>query len=51
MSPTTTANPNTDPNALPEWYDPFPEPNTIPHGWDLSEYLREGPTSSKKPIR
>jgi len=24
-------------DALPEWHDPFPEPNTIPAGWDLSE--------------
>ncbi len=24
-------------NSLPEWHDPFPEPQTIPSGWDLSE--------------
>lgn len=23
---------------LPEWYDPFPEPQTVPSGWDLSEF-------------
>ncbi len=21
---------------LPEWHEPFPEPNTIPMGWNLS---------------
>ena len=21
---------------LPEWHEPFPEPNTIPSGWNLS---------------
>ena len=20
---------------LPEWFDPFPEPHTLPSGWDL----------------
>ena len=31
---------NTPPPAdhLPEWYDPFPEPQTVPSGWDLSEF-------------
>jgi hypothetical protein len=24
---------------LPEWHEPFPEPKTIPSGWDLSEVL------------
>jgi len=23
----------------PEWHEPFPEPQTIPSGWDLSEVL------------
>lgn len=23
-------------NILPEWHEPFPEPQTIPSGWDLS---------------
>ena len=23
-------------DALPEWHEPFPEPQTIPSGWDLS---------------
>ncbi len=26
-------------NFLPEWHEPFPEPQTIPSGWDLSEVL------------
>jgi hypothetical protein len=26
-------------NAMPEWHEPFPEPQTIPSGWDLSEVL------------
>jgi hypothetical protein len=25
--------------AMPEWHEPFPEPQTIPSGWDLSEFL------------
>jgi hypothetical protein len=28
-------------NAMPEWYDPFPEPQTIPSGWDLSEFFSQ----------
>jgi hypothetical protein len=24
---------------LPEWHEPFPEPNTIPSGWNLSSIL------------
>jgi hypothetical protein len=23
----------------PAWHDPFPEPQTIPSGWDMSEVL------------
>ena len=26
-------------SVLPEWHEPFPEPQTIPSGWDLSEVL------------
>jgi len=26
-------------NGIPEWHEPFPEPQTIPSGWDLSEVL------------
>jgi hypothetical protein len=25
--------------VIPEWYEPFPEPQTIPSGWDLSAVL------------
>jgi hypothetical protein len=29
-----------DPESImPEWHEPFPEPQTIPSGWDLSELL------------
>ena len=31
----TDLNPNPDP--MPDWRDPFPEPNTIPGGWDVSD--------------
>ena len=34
----TTQNENHD-FSRPEYHDPFPEPNTIPSGWDLSELL------------
>jgi hypothetical protein len=34
----TTQNENPDFSPT-EYYDPFPEPNTIPSGWDLSEML------------
>ena len=26
-------------SALPEWHEPFPEPQTIPSGWDLTAML------------
>ena len=30
-------NPEFDPEEpLPEWHEPFPEPQTIPSGWDVS---------------
>ena len=25
--------------SLPEWHEPFPEPNTIPSGWNLSSIV------------
>ena len=37
-------------NALPEWHEPFPEPQTIPAGWDVSEVLSASaalPSSTK----
>ena len=24
---------------LPEWFDPFPEPHTLPSGWDLDSIV------------
>ncbi len=33
MTPTT--------DSMPDWFDPFPEPHTIPNGWDLSNMLGE----------
>jgi len=33
MTPQT----NTNIDSMPEWYDPFAEPNTMPK-WDLSEH-------------
>ena len=32
---------NTNPQpttSMPDWYDPYPEPNTMPRKWDLSQY-------------
>ena len=26
-------------SLLPEWHEPFPQPQTIPSGWDLSEVI------------
>jgi hypothetical protein len=26
-------------SVLPEWHEPFPEPQTIPSGWDLTGML------------
>ena len=31
-----TASSNSNPDSMPDWYDPFAEPNTIPGGWDVS---------------
>lgn len=37
--------PNTEFEASPtETYDPFPQPNTIPDGWDVSQILSPSPT-------
>jgi hypothetical protein len=35
MTPQT----DTTNDCLPDWYDPFPEPNTIPDGWDVSNLM------------
>ena len=32
----TVFNPQID--RLADWHDPFPEPRTLPSGWDLSEF-------------
>ncbi len=33
------SNTNTqDTTSMPDWYDPYPEPNTMPRKWDLSQY-------------
>jgi hypothetical protein len=29
-----------------DWFDPFPEPRTIPSGWDLSEFFSTPQTDS-----
>ena len=34
----SNTNPQPDDQRLPDWYDPFPEPNTMPRKWDLSQY-------------
>ena len=35
---------------MPDWYDPYPEPNTMPRKWDLSQYgyTDEAAKSAKK---
>jgi hypothetical protein len=37
VKPPDMENESTTP--LPEWFDPFPEPQTMPSGWDLSELI------------
>ncbi len=34
------SNTNSQPTeqTMPDWYDPYPEPNTMPRKWDLSQY-------------
>ena len=33
-------NTNSEPTdqTMPDWYDPYPEPNTMPRKWDMSQY-------------
>jgi hypothetical protein len=26
-------------NSLPEWFDPYPEPHTLPRGWNLDSIM------------
>ncbi len=33
---TSSTNPTSD--CTSDWYEPFPEPNTMPSAWDLSDY-------------
>ena len=45
------SNTNSQPTEqnLPEWCDPFPEPNTMPRKWDLSQYgYMDEPAKSAK---
>ena len=43
------SNTNTQPTtSMPDWYDPYPEPNTMPRKWDLSQY---GYTDEDRPSR
>ncbi len=46
------SNTNSQPadQSMPEWYDPYPEPNTMPRKWDLSQYgyTDEAAKTSKK---
>ena len=37
-----------DENVLPEWLEPFPEPLTIPLGWDLSGNPDEQPMIARE---
>jgi hypothetical protein len=34
---------------MPDWYDPFGEPNTIPCGWDLSGLDAANPAPGQQP--
>lgn len=51
------SNPPDEPNnAMPDWYDPFSEPHTLPGGWDLSGWTpksepasQAGPEPTKRP--
>jgi hypothetical protein len=38
----TPNTPEDDPEEVhPEWHEPFPEPQTIPAGWDVSEMIMD----------
>ena len=34
----SNTNPQPADQSMPDWYDPYPEPNTMPRKWDLSQY-------------
>jgi hypothetical protein len=44
------SNTNSQPTtSMPDWYDPYPEPNTMPRKWDLSQYgYTDEPAKSAK---
>ncbi len=46
----SNTNSQSDDQRMPEWYDPYPEPNTMPRKWDLSQYgyTDEAAKTSKK---
>jgi hypothetical protein len=35
-------------SVLPEWHEPFPKPQTIPSGWDISEILSASSSTPTK---
>ncbi|HVM71470.1 MAG TPA: hypothetical protein VMT91_06900 [Anaerolineales bacterium] len=37
-------------SILPEWHEPFPQPQTIPARWDVSEVLAAPATEGKVEI-
>lgn len=43
------SNPAND--SMPDWYNPFDEPRTIPGGWDVSGFARNGELPAGKTDR
>ena len=46
-----STSPNHRNDSMPDWYDPFSEPNTIPSGWDVSDLTSKNtnaPTGKEK---
>ena len=35
-------------SVTPEWYEPFPEPQPFPSGWDLSEAVYASPIATSE---
>ena len=45
----SNTNPQSTEQRMPDWYDPYPEPNTMPRKWDLSQYgYTDEPAKSAK---
>ena len=47
------SNTNSEPTeqTMPDWYDPYPEPNTMPRKWDLSQYgYAQSETPKQAPV-